>query len=254
MEKDRNTKIISIVSMFIAVLCLSIGFAAFSRTLNIQSSATVNISKENFSVKLSQTPNSLVGGNMAGYVEVSPEETDARPSYDYEPVVADNESESPTLKGINATFTKPGQSVTYKGIYIVNDGQFDAILNGLSIANVDGQNSAVVCEAKEGTNADYVKEACKGIKMQITISSNDTFSPTPYIIAWATTEESYPGNYTPGAAMNIKANFGGNDSSDGEPHVLEVKLSYEDGSTVADGPFDVKFGNVSINYGTQIDS
>ena len=40
--KDNKTKVITIVALVIAVIALSIGFAAFSSTLNIQTGANVN--------------------------------------------------------------------------------------------------------------------------------------------------------------------------------------------------------------------
>lgn len=41
MERNKKTKVIAIVALIIGVIGLSIGFAAFSSILNIQSSANV---------------------------------------------------------------------------------------------------------------------------------------------------------------------------------------------------------------------
>ncbi len=239
MEKERNTKLISIFSMVLAVLCLSIGFAAFSRTLNIESSATVEVSDENFDIDLSKDPDDVVTEDIG---EATPSPSPDGPTYNKEEVTVNNDEDgNAVIKGLNATFTKPGQSVTYSNIYAVNTGAFDAYLTGLEIANAAGGENAVLCTAREGTN--YVTDACKGIK--ITVEVKDELETSTYSTLTATVEGKQNGVI--GADATLAAPKQGEKSA----HKVIVKLEYLEGSAIADGPFDVVFGNVTVSYSSQ---
>ena len=48
LEKNRGSRVIAIIALIVAVLGLTIGFAAFSSTLNISSSANVKPNAETF--------------------------------------------------------------------------------------------------------------------------------------------------------------------------------------------------------------
>ena len=48
MERNRQTKVIAIVALCVAVVGLTLGFAAFSNTLTISSSATVTPNESDF--------------------------------------------------------------------------------------------------------------------------------------------------------------------------------------------------------------
>ena len=50
MEKNRQIKILSIVALVLAIAGMSLGFAAFSSTLTISSSATVTPNSNDFKV------------------------------------------------------------------------------------------------------------------------------------------------------------------------------------------------------------
>ncbi|MBQ3511969.1 MAG: hypothetical protein IJA30_06735 [Bacilli bacterium] len=48
MEKERQIKLLSIIALVVAITGMTLGFAAFSTTLNISSSATVTPNSEDF--------------------------------------------------------------------------------------------------------------------------------------------------------------------------------------------------------------
>lgn len=50
MERDRKQKFIVMIALMVAIASMSLGFAAFSTTLNISSSATVSPDSSNFNV------------------------------------------------------------------------------------------------------------------------------------------------------------------------------------------------------------
>ena len=52
MEKVRQVKVLSIFALVLAILGMSLGFATFSSTLNISSSATVSPNSEDFKMRI----------------------------------------------------------------------------------------------------------------------------------------------------------------------------------------------------------
>ena len=52
MEKQRQMKLLSIVTLVVAIIGMTLGFAAFSTTLSISSSATVTPTSEDFKISL----------------------------------------------------------------------------------------------------------------------------------------------------------------------------------------------------------
>ena len=67
MEKNKGSKIIAIVALVVAVFGLTLGFAAFSNTLTISSSAYVSPSSDNFKINFSTSSTSATAtGNVTG--------------------------------------------------------------------------------------------------------------------------------------------------------------------------------------------
>ncbi len=229
MEKDRSSKIMAVVAMFIAVVGLSLGFAAFTRTLTIESTASVNPSDTTFSVKLSSKATEVDESTESITPAVVGSATGATEE------ISISNSATPTISGLGATFTKPNSSVTYT-FYAVNDGEFDAYLKNINIANVASQETAVYCTADAETDATMVAEACKGIEMTITVDDD--------AIATATTELT-------SSKTGISEKKIVKPTETKSSHTIKVKLEYKENSKIADGKFSVKFGNVSLEYKSQ---
>ena len=232
MEKNRSSKVVAIVALFIAVIGLSVGFAAFSNTLTIKSSATVKPSDKDF---------------VVGFVEKTTDT--ALPTGDVElkqdaiTVVGENasylkdESLKPTLNGttvsnLHANFTKPGESVSYK-FAVANFGKYDAYLTNVTFANVAGQSAYKVCtvtpvtgEGQTAVTAALVTEACNGIDVSVKID-NATY------------------NGADGSQANINTVLSRNTNNIKE---VVVTISYAEGSEVADGAFSVDFGDITLGY------
>ena len=100
MKHTRKQKLFIVISLFVAIASLSIGFAAFSTTLNISSSASVNPNSDSFSVRFSSSENVL-------------SETPIPPSayeggvYSFTNAVINN-SGNPTLSNISVSFNQGG--------------------------------------------------------------------------------------------------------------------------------------------------
>ena len=145
MERDRSAKIIAIVALCVAVVGLSIGFATFSNNLTIKSNAKVKPNASDFDVNFSTSNTSELDGTVSGIGTNSATAEDA---------TIDN-SDSPTITGLKANFTEPGQKVTYS-FYAHNAGKYVAYLNNVTYANVSGKTATKVCTAGVGTDATMV--------------------------------------------------------------------------------------------------
>ena len=213
MEKNRKIQMIAIVALVIGIVGLSIGFAAFSSVLNIQTSANVKPDSSTLNVDFSTaedkmeiaeiiptaTPNSLVTTNG----------------------VIDN-SGDPTISKLSATFTEPGQSVVYK-FYAYNAGELNAYLKSIVFSNVTDQNTTKICTAGQGTTDALVQKACDKISVKIKVG-NELETTTG------------------------KASITGHTLSKSNGELVTVTLEYEAGADRADGDFTVAFGNITLNY------
>jgi len=114
-EKERRVKLLSLVALIVAVLGLTVAFAALSQTLTINGSASVDAAE--WDIHLENLRRTRVDGSA----EVISE-----------PVIS---SDGKSIKGLNVSLKKPGDYVRYD-FNFVNAGTIDAkinrILNGVS--------------------------------------------------------------------------------------------------------------------------
>lgn len=211
MERGRRLQIITIIVLTICVIGLSIGFAAFSNVLNIKPNATVSPSSNSFNVDFSSKEDEVVISEITPIV--SPTNLTASKA------VIDNTG-APTISNLNATFAKPGQSVTYE-FYAYNDGELDAFLKSIIYSNVTGESSNKVCTAAVGTTDSLVQSACTGISVKVGNESS-----------------------TIGSVASIS-----NHSlvkKTGEKII--VIIEFAENAQVTDGDFSVSFGDIALNY------
>lgn len=154
MEKERQTKILLIISLVVSVLCLSLGFAAFSTTLSISSSASVTPNDSSFSVlfsssNTSQSSNAVIGSGTNGATSSA------------------TLINGTTIDGVNAYFSSPGQKVTYI-FYAHNTGEYAAYLRNISFG------SGKTCTADYGTTDSLVQAACEDISIGVNVGSTYT--------------------------------------------------------------------------------
>ena len=213
MRRYRKKQIYVICALLVVIAGLGIGFAAFSTTLNISSSATVSPSSSNFALGFypSQIPTlddgvvspSTSGGASGNNVTLSPGST--------------------TITGLKADFTEPGQKIEYK-FFVGNDGEYDAYLRAVNFLNVSGKSSNKVCTPGTGATASLVEATCNAISMKIEVNG--------YI---GTTTDTSLSGYT-----LLKGAF----------TPVTVTISYDENGARADGPFTVEFGGISLDYST----
>lgn len=169
MEKDRKTKILSIAAICIAVIGMTVGFAAFSSTLTINGTGTVKAS--NWQVRFQNL--------LAAVKTGTAEEVTA-------PTINTNDT---NIGDYSVNFTTPGDSISYT-FDIANNGTFDAEVTTITIptptctgnganATVDAKN---VCDNltytltyADGTAINVSDELGKGTtkKVKLTLTYSD---------------------------------------------------------------------------------
>ena len=225
----KNKKI-TVAALILAVLSLSIGFAAFSNSLNIKSSANVKPSDKDFKIVFSKERDTFVSGNEIINATGDINENTKKGSIND---IGD------TLYNLETEFTTPGESVEYS-LYIKNIGAYNAVLNKLEIEEaeltsditVDNyyivDNGSVKCYAKKDpqnkANEELLKEACNNIRLKVKLQQESEY------ITSTKEFDSYVINK-------------------GESESVTVTLEYT-GDTLADTNFNVVFGSVKMNYAT----
>ena len=163
MKSQRKRQIMTLSILVVAVLVISVGFAAFSTTLRISSSATVNPDSGTFAVKFSTTKDTLTVAAVA-------------PSSNASGLTATNgvidNSSNPTISNLSAEFKNPGDEVVYT-FYARNEGEYTAYLNNINF------NGAKACTAKEGATASLVSDACNGISVSVSVAGTSYSATTP---------------------------------------------------------------------------
>jgi len=215
MEKNRGFKALSIIALLIGLVGLTLGFAAFSNTLTIRSSADIKPVATTFNVDFS---------SVSGTVETN----DITPTKTPETLVAtdakiDNSAE-PTITNLGVTFTAPGQSVIYE-FYAHNVGEYPAYLNNITYSNVADGSTPKVCTAKEGTTASYVTSACEDIVVSVKVGNEAA---------------------TTGSKTGIANHTLAKDTS--ETIVVTITYEKKENQVLADGDFSVAFGDITLDY------
>lgn len=219
MEKDRSTKVIAIVALLVGVVGLSLGFAAFSNTLTISSSAEVTPDPTTFNVDFSAT--------QTGAVSTSPVTPTLTPTgvtgFEATDATIDNSGVgTPKITGLHATFTEPGQKATYT-FSAKNIGEYEAFLKSIAFENVTGESTTKVCTPGTGTTAALVTAACEDINVSIKVGSEAVATGSV------------------GSITNHSLAIDANDP-------IEVTIEYATNGHRADGDFTVAFGDIVLTY------
>ena len=100
---ERSSKIIAVAALCVAVVGLTLGFAAFSNTLTIESSANVKPDASTFNVDFSSSNSALENNPVAPVLEPG--------TLNAGSATISNVG-NPTISGLEVEFTEPGQKAT----------------------------------------------------------------------------------------------------------------------------------------------
>ena len=242
MERKGNSRIIAIVALFVAVVGLSLGFAAYSTSLQISATSDVNPNSANWNVGFSTDGNSIES--------VSTARTKAGVNSDTQLGGGTVDVKKYTISqtsNANATLkAESGSYVTYT-LSVLNKGTLPAYLS-----TVDFSNVAMTCTNAAAPSNDSDWEVIEGTANagtkrgggnSTTISNDDCakmFDLTVSIAGTEYTSSSTTFNHTLAA-------------STGSAPVI-VKLAYKGGAeadaiaATLDGDITVSAGNITVVY------
>ena len=125
MNKEREMKTLVIAALVISVVAIGVGFAAFSTTLQINGTATVNTAGKTWNVLFTGVEKT----------DVSTEGIDATVPTIGNSTAGENTTNA-AIGTITAAFTAPNQKLQYK-ITVTNSGSYDAKLTAASIPTLE---------------------------------------------------------------------------------------------------------------------
>lgn len=239
MERNRQTKVLVIIALVLAICGMTLGFAAFSSTLNISSSATVTPNSNDFKVVVYGATN-YDDINWENFFETDVDMT--KWSYDYAvPIDRSDTGLSATnatidntnfiVSNMSAEFIEPSTfSIGY--IFLIkNEGEYGTYISipqYLKDQYLSGEHMGT-CTPGDGATKELVQEACEGIFAGITsvINSNGE-NISNYLV------DPTASDYMIGV---------------GDYVLVSYEIGYE-GEARADGPFSVKFEDFKITFST----
>lgn len=180
MKKERRSKLLVIVALALTTIALTIGFAAFSTTLNISSNATVTPNESDFKVTVygfKSTDAAIRFETDGTFDESDLSPTISYPSNTYHIISATNASidnSTHTIGNIKVEMAQPEDSSLYFFV-IKNEGKYDAYLD---LSNYEYEESEYFsikqgeCQAGEGTSEELLNAACPYISSFVAITTS----------------------------------------------------------------------------------
>lgn len=209
MRDNKTYRNISIIALVLGIIGVTLGYAAFSITLTISSSAAVKPDGSNFDVDFSSSASSVQTNPVTPTLNKTVTNFTATNG-------TINNTNDPVITNLSATFTEPGQSATYS-FYAYNAGEYLAYLNSVVFQGTK------TCTAKSGTSQALVDTACNGINLSVKVGSES-------------------------ATTTSIANITGHTLATDASEEIVVTISYADNAGRADGDFDVSFPDVVLTY------
>ena len=202
-----NKKKTIIICLLGLVVCLGIGFAAFSTTLKINGKAKVSPNEDNFKFFFVSSVNSVSEYSTEDFYGIAS-------SGIVEPGEGHFEDDT-TFINTGLTFTEDGQSVDYK-FYILNAGKYDAHITNLDIGKK-------TCTPGEDADPTLAASACNSINLSVILG--DEGNQTTYTSSQAIEDHVLP---------------------KGTWEQIIVRISYPEGSPLADGDLEVTWEDISF--------
>lgn len=236
MEKQRQLKILAIVALVLAVTAMTLGYAAFSTTLSISSSASVTPSSNDFKIKIYGFKNEesrqqfIQNGfifNESYFVsDVLHSFNSGQTGLSLNSATIDNTNTK--ISNISATITDDDTYGAYP-ILIKNEGKYDAYLNIKDFTpyetTIRSPSTYGTCTAEPGTSQSLVNGVCNTIYVNEVITLR---------------------------IDNIEVNFDeGYVKIPPEEYLLfSITMTAEAVEYPADGPFTIAFPDIKLNFST----
>ena len=173
MNKEREMKTLVIAALVISVVAIGVGFAAFSTTLQINGTATVNTAGKTWNVLF--TAVEKTGASTEGIDATVPSISNG---------TAGENKTNTAIGTITAAFTAPKQKLQYK-ITVTNSGTYNAKLTAASIPTLETITVTGTGNDAE-TDAANVK---KHLKFSFTKADESPVTPETDTLAAGTTQD-----------------------------------------------------------------
>ena len=229
MKQNKQSKLVAILALCVSVVGLTLGFAAFSNTLTISSSATVSPNESDFDINVygmdeeTACDNNRTLESFTSTDKSVPDCVSTAKSATISEIKDDGKSI--TISNINIGFSAPGEYAYYYYI-IKNEGEYDAYIDTAQFSPFDysAGGAPKTCTAATETNVDMVNNACSDIILSADITGikGENFVDV--------TESSV---YQLGK---------------GESILLEMGIEYNEDGERADGDFSVEFDPITIEF------
>ena len=231
MKQNRQSKIVAILALCVSVLGLTLGFAAFSNTLTISSSATVTPDSSDFKLTIYGIDQEINDENYEEVVQNITLYDSKEASFPYVEtgVTAANakiNNNTLTISDISVNFTEPKQEAVYFFL-VSNDSEYDAYFKIQDYEKIT--SSTPVCTPGNGATPSLVEAACEHIHYNFQL-------------------------ITPDGELVEDVFFEGSYKIEKDSYVL-MGISIDTGSSSyatarADGPFSVSWDDITLDFST----
>jgi len=212
MEKNRY-KVVAVLSLVIAVVALSVGFASYTATLNIENASATATASDTFSPNVQYQQGSLTCVKTGTQTSVSSEGE------------LNDVSHATVWRNAAVTLSGPGDSVTCTAT-VENNSTFVAYLKAITIA------SPLTCApVTQNATLQNLTDACGDIDLTVNEGT-----------ASATADSS--------AVSNATINDGSVSIAASGSQDVSFTIAYPAGSHVTDGDFKVTIPTITFRYET----
>ena len=230
MEKERQVKLLSIIALVVAIAGMTLGFAAFSTTLTISSSATVTPNSEDFKIVAYGLPEgydeALIQGNPLAIEEYTSTTSvhpvlggkwnDTDMPYNASIGKISSANNSIVISNIHVELKKEYENAIYP-IVIKNEGQYNSYMTVETV----GER---ICTAADGNMTESMEDACEKFNWRVDFADKT------------------------GDAIDIENSFM---LSKGEFIIVAVDLyNYYGEKPVPDGAMDIIFPDIKFTFST----
>lgn len=171
MEKERGFRVIAVIALMVAVVGLTIGYAAYSTTLKINGTANVDPAVWDVKFAYTNTTDTALTGVKTGFAVINQEAT-----------LTDTQ-----VSGFDVTLKAPGDSVTYNFL-VANKGTLDAELSTFTMGSLS-------CAPATGSKAtqEEATAVCNELTYSLTgvtansVLEDGTSTPVTLTLAWKST-------------------------------------------------------------------
>ena len=158
MERKRGTTVAIVAALIIAVVSLGVAFAAFSTTLNINGTATVQASS--WSIYFTNDGSTFAKPTQSVTLTAGTDFTESNSQSGISETVTATGSLTATTLTWHATFKTPGDQVVYT-VYVNNAGSYDAKVSSVNLPQQ-------TCKINAGTAQEAAETAvCNHIHYQL---------------------------------------------------------------------------------------